>query len=215
MLIIDKLIGFLEKTVVREFKNTNYSEIKASVVVILWTIFIGIFLDQLLFSDFILILTLGSILWYSFETRKLKIETRRQLEPIIFFTTDQKGDNLKIINSGKTPAFNIKILPIKVGEDKFEFNILDPIYCLNSNEERPIKITISNRLSRTHNQNIESLRISMLSNGSLEKYLTIKYDTCFREEDSMDFVFDVSSFMVDEDDPVRACRIYPVFKDND
>ena len=104
---------------------------------------------------FLLALTFGAILWYSVETRRLRIETSelrkiQRLPYVTFFMEDSWDKDRKIVgqhfyikNSGQGVAKNISIIPTnfyyKYGLDKksdrvFEVKSFDSMSSLSSKE---------------------------------------------------------------------------------
>ncbi len=77
-------------------------------------------------------ITLIAIIWYAWETRKLRMETVRQTELsqrpfVMIFETD--SNKIKYKNSGQGIALNISIKPFENGSYTFTFekeNLLSP-----------------------------------------------------------------------------------------
>lgn len=159
-------------------------------------------------SDFVLIITLVAILWYSFETRELKIATQKQLEPILFLYLDKSVKYLELSNVGKTPIANLFIRPVLIGNNKFEFNILKPISHILPGEKHEIEFTKSNNSRRTFNQTVRNL-ISAMQTVDIKKIeLMMIYDTNFQTNEEVKFVFEIPGRLPDEKDPIRECKIY-------
>lgn len=162
------------------------------------------------FGNFILTLTLFAILWYSFETRELKIATQKQLEPVLFLYLVQSGEYLELSNIGKTPVSNIFIHPVKIGDYMFEFNLFKPISHIIPGEKYKIEITKSFNLTRVFSQSVESLITAMQEVDIKKIELTLEYDTSFQTNEKTKFVFEIHGLLPDEKDPIRECKIYPL-----
>lgn len=97
-------------------------------------ILVGFWFKFLDFASSIQIAIFAALLWYSFETRDLKIssELNNELEqkPIVdlFFRTktDSHEEYFRLRNSGKGVAYNIKVEPINIDEKTFNFYFNDP-----------------------------------------------------------------------------------------
>ncbi len=141
----------IEKFIKRQFEITSYSEIKFTLLIVLIVGAIGIYFGRATFSDFILLLTFGALLWYSFETKKLKnatnIANAIQAEPLLVLQF--KNKHLYIVNYGKGPAFNIE-MKIKNIQGFFNFSLPNP----NPMHYEDEKILIQD--NEGNNQNIEA-----------------------------------------------------------
>lgn len=202
-----------EKYIKKQCEKTSYYEIKIPIFIFLTIVAIGIFLGEANFDNIILLLTLGALLWYSFETRQLKNVTQRQLEPILFIYLDKEEQFLYISNLGKTAASNVFIKPINIGNNKIEFNILRPIYYINIEKEKKIETTVSSGSSRTFGSlsSVDPI-ISNMRQSNLDKVeIIVEYDTSFKIKETVIFIFDISGHMTDTDDSVRICKIYQKF----
>ncbi len=191
----------------------NYPELYIPTVIIFIVTVIGLCLSKLSFDNFILLLTFGSLLWYSLETRQLKNVTQRQLEPILFIYLNKEEQFLFISNLGRTAASNVFIKPILINDNKIEFNLLRPIYYINPDKEKKIETTVSSNSGRSFNPSSSIERIiSTMRDSNLNKIeMNIDYDTSFKSKENATFVFDISGYMVDEDDSTRICKIYQKF----
>ncbi len=105
---------------------------------------------------FALFLTLMAVIWYAWETRKLRMETIKQTElslrPFIVITFDPNASmqrGYKIENIGKGPALNVKIANIVIVKNlEYIFNSIDLIL---PNEKHDIKGRIKVYESSTEN----------------------------------------------------------------
>jgi hypothetical protein len=78
-----------------------------------------------------LIITLGILIWYTWETRKLRIETVKQTELslrpcVVLFGNDEVGSNY-IENIGNGAALNVIIEPLETDKFKVVFEPYDLI----------------------------------------------------------------------------------------
>lgn len=100
------------------------------------------FQDKIETSNFILLITFGALLWYSFETRELKGATKRSnelsQEPILIIRHDSGTEKFTVENVGKGPAFNIEIQPMKIEDGEFSFYFKESI--LKAGESMKLKI---------------------------------------------------------------------------
>ncbi len=191
----------------------NYPELYIPIIIIIIVFFIGFYFYRVSFDNIILLLTFGSLLWYSLETRQLKNVTQRQLEPILFIYLNKEEQFLFISNLGKTAASNVFIQPILIRDNKIEFNLLRPIYYINPDKEKRIETTVSSNSGRSFNPSSSIERIiSSMRDANLNKIeISIDYDTSFRSRENVKFIFDISGYMVDENDSTRICKIYQKF----
>lgn len=159
-------------------------------------------------SDIILSLTLLAIICYTWETKKLRIATQKQLEPILFLCVDQSEEHFELSNVGKSPISNVFIKPIFVGDYKFEFNILKPISHIVPEGKHRLEITRSKNLSRSFNINIGTL-ISAMQDIDIKKFtLSVEYDNNFGSHKEKGFIFEIPGRLPDEKDPIREYKIY-------
>jgi hypothetical protein len=140
----------------------------------------------------------------------LKGVSKKQLEPILHLHLDNTERYLYISNLGRTPAFNVTIDTVEINGDRFEFNILRPIYCIGPEKDIKLEITYSKDQIRSFDKNIEVIRLAMIANHLTSKVFRMHYDTNFGEKKKIDYVFDISDFLYNESDPMRICRIYPL-----
>jgi len=170
------------------------------------------------FSDFILLVTFFAILWYSFETRELKIETQKQLEPIpiLLLDSSSSGSNLLITNKGETPVLNLVFKPILINESKFEFNLFRPIYALRKNVVLNVDVSISKvtniSITRIHpgQNNIENTLIPEMQKSDINRVeFILEYDSVFEKKVLSKYIFDISGYKSDPDDSLRIAKVYP------
>lgn len=165
-------------------------------------------MNGLTFVNIIYLVTFLALLWYSLETRELKIATQKQLEPILFLYLGQSTEYLELSNIGKTPVSNIFIRPVLIGNYKFEFNLFKPISHIIPGEKYKIEITKSFNLTRVFSQSVKSL-ITAMQEANIKKIeLILEYDTSFQTDKKTKFVFEIHGLLPDEKDPIRECKIY-------
>lgn len=217
-MIRQKISNFFVKIVIerRELKyklmkgkiiNKNHYHWQIPLLITLILVGVNIFTGFSL-GNFILILTLFAILWYSFETRELKNVTQKQLEPILFLYLVEQGDCLEISNIGKTPVSNVFINSVKLGDYKFEFNLLKPISHIIPGEKYKIDITRSVNLTRQFNQSVDELIADMKQADVKKIELVLEYDTFFKTNEKTIFVLEIPGLLSNENDPIRSCKIY-------
>lgn len=91
--------------------------------------------DKILFATFL------ALIWYAWETKKIR---EIEQEPIIDLyyrpQTRNHGKCLRLRNSGKGTAYNIKVerISVRAGEKEFEFYFGDPNLILMYNEEKTL-----------------------------------------------------------------------------
>lgn len=147
------------------------------------------------FSDFVLLSTFFAILWYSFETRELKISSQltNELEqkPIIdlfYQSEDKKSFILK--NNGKGVAYNIEIkftgFNFEIVKFIYKFYFWGPNVSLFPNETKNIEIIEyenSNRLKggSTALENFKNILASNENNLLGNPQFIICYDSINRK----------------------------------
>lgn len=96
------------------------------------------------FSDFVLLATFFAIIWYSFETRGLRMATKRSnelsQEPVLIIDYDLRRQKFIIENVGKGVAFNIEVEPIKTKDGTFSFYFDSPYSILKIDGRMDLKI---------------------------------------------------------------------------
>lgn len=99
------------------------------------------------FNSAVLSITLLAILWYSYETRRMKQElvAQRKFEQrpvlIVYRRTLNNNEVFRIRNIGRGVAFNVKIQKIRLGGEgnlTFEMGIYEP-NILTPDEERDLE----------------------------------------------------------------------------
>ena len=94
-------------------------------------------------TDWILLATIGAILWYSWETRGMKKEMVKQTElrirPQIIAYLDKKGQNFLIMNVGNGTAMNVMVdeLLLDAIEQRVKL-VFDRIDAIMPGQERKI-----------------------------------------------------------------------------
>ncbi|MFA5644436.1 MAG: hypothetical protein WC928_02815 [Patescibacteria group bacterium] len=150
----------IENFIKKQFETIRYYEIKFPFIIVSVVAIIGIYLRSITFGDSILLLTLGALLWYSFETRQLKNETKTtnefQISPSFVFIYNEDKD-LILKNVGKGVAYNIFVDPILIGEQQFELGFLKKWYYCEAGEERKLPLSINQNGTRQLHRPISDL----------------------------------------------------------
>jgi outer membrane cobalamin receptor len=109
---------------------------------------------------FVLTVTLGVLIWYTFETSKLRRiaegQQRSSIMPIINLELEQAP---RVRNTGYGPAFNVEIQPIKGKEYEVGFN--------------PVGMVTQNSVELVHSEGIQNGQPmgKLTSTGHLAQYL--------------------------------------------
>ena len=125
-------IRHIPKTLVSFWKKGHHWQLPLLIGLIIFLV--GFWFRLIDFAIFVQIAIFVALLWYSFETRDLKIssELNNELEqkPIVdlFFRpkTEEHEEYLRLRNSGKGVAHNVKVESITVGSKQFNFYFRDP-----------------------------------------------------------------------------------------
>lgn len=181
---MDKIFEFIKK----DIENTRFYKFKLPFFVILIYLLVYFLLEifdkNINYKDFnfignlILLMTFGALIWYSFETRELKLSSQftNELEqkPIIDLICNSKGDFV-LKNSGKGVAYNIEFEFTGFDQKKviftYKFRSRGPNVILFPNEER--------QLDLIEYENDSCLRGGGLALEKLKNIISSNYNNLF------------------------------------
>lgn len=130
-------------------------------------------------TDWILLATIGAILWYSWETRCMKKEMVKQTElrirPQLIVYLDEKGQYFNIMNVGNGTAMNVAVinyLPVimNMKEQKVTL-VFDKINYIMPGQERRLIY----RAYNSRNRRIEEDTAQMFMGHLVEQYANKNY----------------------------------------
>lgn len=202
------MISKIENFIKREIIKTSYYEVKVPFLFFLMFLIFGILVDQMSFSNFLLLVTFFALAWYSFETRQLKnvARTTNELQQSPFFVLIYDEDkNLSLKNEGKGIAYNIAIDSIKIGNENFEFGLLSKWYYCGSGEQREIPITIStDDGSRRYDVNVDELLCKALHKSIKIVTLIIRFNSPLKNNDQQKIILKIP----EQPENIEQIKIY-------